>query len=70
MRGSELKRIRKELGLSIAQASRQAEVSPRTWCRWEVSERVPPGAVKLFLMINNVEVSSDVDSTSDIPGED
>jgi len=54
MAGPELKALRKRLGLSLAQAARQVEVSPRTWARWETSERVPDGAVKLFEIMNKL----------------
>jgi len=54
MTGSELKALRKKLGLSLAQAARQVEVSSRTWARWETSERVPEGAVKLFEILNGL----------------
>ena len=54
MTGSELKGLRKLLGLSLAQAARQVEVSVRTWARWETSERVPEGAVKLFKIVNRL----------------
>lgn len=56
MNGSELKALRKELGLSLAQASRQVEVSSRTWCRWEAgNQKIPEGAVKLFKLLNKVK---------------
>jgi transcriptional regulator with XRE-family HTH domain len=55
MNGAELKTLRKSLGLSLNQAARQVEVSPRTWARWEVSERPPEGAVKLFLIENGLK---------------
>ena len=56
MTGSELKQLRKKLGLSLAQAAAQVEVSVRTWARWEVSEEgAPPGAVKLFLIVNGLK---------------
>lgn len=55
MGGSELKALRKRLGLSLSQAARQVEVSARTWARWESGvQRVPDGAVKLFLILNKV----------------
>jgi DNA-binding transcriptional regulator YiaG len=54
MTGSELKGLRKRLGLSLAQAARQVEVSVRTWARWETSERVPEGAIKLFKIVNRL----------------
>jgi len=57
MTGAELKRKRKELNLSLAQAARQVEVSPRTWARWEAGDQeIPLGAVKLFKLLNNGEV--------------
>ena len=53
MNGQELKAMRKQLGLSLAQAARQVEVSPRTWARWESDERkIPEGALKLFRLLN------------------
>jgi DNA-binding transcriptional regulator YiaG len=53
MTGKQLKALRKSLGLSLAQASRQVEVSSRTWCRWESgAQDIPPGALKLFMMLN------------------
>lgn len=56
MRGAELKALRKKLGLSLADAARQVEVSPRTWARWEADTRsAPAGAVKLFKMVNKVK---------------
>lgn len=54
MKGAELKKLRKRLGLSLAQASRQVEVSARTWARWEV-KGAPEGAVKLFRIVNKLE---------------
>lgn len=58
MTGHELKKLRKSLGLSLAQAARQVEVSVRTWARWEVCERVPEGAVKLFEIENGLRKPS------------
>lgn len=56
MKGTELKALRKKLGLSLADAARQVEVSPRTWARWEADTRsAPAGAVKLFKMVNKVK---------------
>jgi len=56
MDGPELKKLRKKLGLSLSQASRQVEVSARTWARWEVGgQAIPEGAVKLFRIINKLE---------------
>jgi len=56
MDGAELKKLRKELGLSLAQAARQVEVSPRTWARWEAGDQsIPDGAMKLFRILNKIE---------------
>lgn len=56
MDGKELKELRKSLGLSLAQASRQVEVSSRTWCRWEAGDQpIPEGSMKLFRIINGLE---------------
>ncbi len=53
MTGEELKRLRKSLCLSISKSARQVEVSSRTWARWEAgNQRIPDGAVKLFLVLN------------------
>jgi DNA-binding transcriptional regulator YiaG len=56
MTGTELKTLRRKLGLSLARAARQVEVSARTWARWEAGEQtIPDGAVKLFKIMNRVE---------------
>jgi transcriptional regulator with XRE-family HTH domain len=56
MEGAELKALRKKLGLSLAQAARQVEVSPRTWARWEAGDQpIPEGAMKLFRILNKLE---------------
>jgi DNA-binding transcriptional regulator YiaG len=56
MEGAELKKLRKKLGLSLAQASRQIEVSSRTWCRWEAGDQaIPAPALRLFLILNKLE---------------
>jgi DNA-binding transcriptional regulator YiaG len=55
MNGAELKAERKKLNLSLAQVSRQLEVSVSTLCRWESGKTdIPLGAIKLFQMINKV----------------
>lgn len=55
MTGIELKELRKSLKLSLSQASRQAEVSVSTWCRWETGkQKIPEGAIKLFKLLNNI----------------
>jgi DNA-binding transcriptional regulator YiaG len=54
--GPELKKLRQELGLSIAKAARQVEVSARTWARWEAgNQSIPEGAVKLFRILNKLD---------------
>lgn len=58
MTGAELKKLRKSLGLSLTQASRQVEVSSRTWARWEVADHPPDGAVKLFEIENGIRKPS------------
>lgn len=56
MEGFELKKLRKELGLSLAQAARQVEVSARSWARWESGDqKIPEGALKLFRILNGLE---------------
>jgi DNA-binding transcriptional regulator YiaG len=57
MAPSELKKLRKKLGLSLAQAARQVEVSPRTWARWEATHQIPAGSLKLFEMLNGLRKS-------------
>lgn len=54
MKGSELKKLRHSIGVSLSQAARQVEVSARTLARWEQSDRVPEGAVKLFEIENGL----------------
>ena len=56
MNGSELKELRKKLGLSLSVAARQVETSVSTWCRWESGKQSAPlGAIKLFKMINGIK---------------
>lgn len=56
MTGAELKALRKSLGLSLAKAARQVEVSARSWARWESGlQNIPEGAVKLFKILNKVK---------------
>lgn len=61
MTGAELKALRNELALSVAAASRQCEVSERSWKRWESGEyqRIPEGVVKLFRILNGLEKVDD-----------
>jgi transcriptional regulator with XRE-family HTH domain len=56
MTGNELKELRKSLGLSLAQASRQVVVSTRTWVRWESENaKIPESVVRLFKIVNGIE---------------
>lgn len=56
MTGQQLKAMRKKLGLSLAQAAKQVEVSVSTWCRWENGTTpVPRSAAKLFKMVNKIK---------------
>lgn len=56
MTNTELKALRKHLGLSLAQASRQVGVTPSTWCRWEVGDTpLPYAEIKLFKLLNKVK---------------
>lgn len=56
MMQNNLKEMRRSLGLSVARAARQVEVSTRTWARWEAGKQVmPDGALKLFRIVNGLE---------------
>lgn len=56
MDGKELKKLRNDLGLSVAKASRQVEVNPRTWARWERDEQaIPDGAIRLLRLLNGLD---------------
>lgn len=56
MEGTELKQLRKQLGLSLSKAARQVEVSARTWARFESGDQpIPPGVIKLFRIVNGLE---------------
>jgi DNA-binding transcriptional regulator YiaG len=55
MEAAELKKLRNHLGLSVTQASRQVEVSARSWQRWEAgTQKMPAGALRLFKLLNKV----------------
>jgi len=56
MNGPELKKARKALKLSLSQAAKQLEVSPRTIARWESgAQAIPAGAIKLFKLLNKIK---------------
>lgn len=49
MDSSEIRRLRKESGLSVSQAARLVKVSDRTWQRYEQGTRkVPEPVIELF----------------------
>ena len=55
MKGHHLKKLRNQLGLSIADASAQVHVAERTWLRWEAGEkRIPEAVVELFCTKNGL----------------
>ena len=57
MEGSELKKLRKSLNLSLAKAARQIEISPRSLARWESGvQKIPEGAIKLFKIVNHISI--------------
>jgi transcriptional regulator with XRE-family HTH domain len=52
--GEELRQLRERLRLTAAQAAEQAEVSERTWYRYEEAREVPPGPIKLLEFENGL----------------
>jgi transcriptional regulator with XRE-family HTH domain len=55
MKGEQLKKLRKKIGLSQAQAADQVHVALRTWYRWEAGERrIPESVVELFCTKNKI----------------
>ena len=58
MTGKELKRLREKLGLTLAMAAKQLDVSIATWCRWQNADVVPANRVKYFLMLNDERIKS------------
>ena len=58
MTGKELKRLREKLGLTLAMAAKQLDVSIATWCRWQNADVVPASRVKYFLMLNDERIKS------------
>lgn len=56
MEAGKLKELRATTGLSVAEASKQVHVTPRTWARYEAGDRnIPEGVVELFCIKNNIE---------------
>ena len=58
MTGKELKKLRERLGLTLAMAAKQLDVSIATWCRWQNADVVPANRVKYFLMLNDERIKS------------
>lgn len=52
---SEIKAIRKRLGLSQSEAARRVGVSWRTWARWEAGSKIPPIAIFAFDALEHVK---------------
>ena len=60
MEGINIKELRKEIGLSVAEAALQVHITPRSWSRYESGERkIPKGVVELFYIKNNIDYSGD-----------
>jgi DNA-binding transcriptional regulator YiaG len=56
MTGAELKKLRNRLGLSVTAASRQINVSARSWQRWQSGrQKIPAGALELFCLKNKLK---------------
>ena len=55
MQVKNLKELRKEIGLSVAEAALQVHVTSRSWSRYESGERkAPEGVIELFCIKNNI----------------
>ena len=55
MTSRSLRMLRKRLGLSVAKASAQVHVAPRTWVNWENGTTpVPDTAAHLFCLVNGI----------------
>ena len=60
MNGPDLKKVRKQLGLSLSKASGLVHVTTRTWARYESGERpIPESVVELFCLKNNLKYPPD-----------
>ena len=56
MKPIKLKELRKEIGLSVADAALQVHITPRSWSRYESGERkTPKGVIELFCIKNNIK---------------
>lgn len=70
MSADELKKLRKQLGLSISQAARCVHVTDRSWLRYEAGDRkIPEAIVHLFCLRNKVDYRSmSADAGKDLIG--
>jgi len=60
MDGKQLKSIRENLGFSLAKASAQVHIHPRTWSRYEIGEKpIPEGIIELFCIKNKLKYPID-----------
>jgi putative transcriptional regulator len=51
----QVKKLRDDAGLSVAQAARCVQIADRSWQRYESGDRqIPPGLVELFCLKNNL----------------
>jgi transcriptional regulator with XRE-family HTH domain len=58
MKAEQLKKLRKKLALSVANAAQQVHVTPRSWARYEAGDRaIPDGVVHLFCIQNKLDVN-------------
>ena len=58
MEPHELKQLRNNLELSVADAAGQVHVTPRSWARYENGSRaIPDGVVHLFCIQNKLDVN-------------
>jgi len=56
MQARNLKDLRKNLGLSIADAAGHVHITPRSWARYEAGDRaIPEGVIHLFCIQNEIE---------------
>lgn len=62
MTPEQLKKLRNDLSLSVAQASRQVHVTARTWNYWEAGQRaIPDGVIHLFCLVNKIDYKQYID---------
>ena len=62
MKSEQLKTLRKEMGLSLAEAARQVHVTSRSWARYEAGDRrIPDGVVHLFCIQNGLDHKQYID---------